>query len=54
MSETNGSPLIELDRVSKIYRQGQRDFWALRDITLNIPRGSWYAIMGPSGCGKST
>lgn len=54
MSETNGSPLIELDRVSKIYRQGQRDFWSLRDITLNIPRGSWYAIMGPSGCGKST
>ncbi|MBX6755290.1 MAG: ABC transporter ATP-binding protein [Thermorudis peleae] len=54
MFEANSSPLIELDHVSKIYRQGQRDYWALRDITLSIPRGSWYAIMGPSGCGKST
>jgi len=54
MPEANGTPLVELDHVSKIYRQGQRDYWALRDITLIIPQGSWYAVMGPSGCGKST
>ncbi|MBA7688916.1 putative ABC transporter ATP-binding protein YknY [subsurface metagenome] len=45
---------IQLENVKKIYKVGETQVNALRDLSYNINEGDFLAIMGPSGSGKST
>ncbi len=47
-------PLVEILHLVKSYTRGDQDVPVLQDITLNIERGDFIALMGPSGSGKST
>lgn len=46
--------MIELKKVSKIYRMGEVNVTALKDVNMKIQRGEFISIIGPSGSGKST
>ncbi len=50
----NGTPLIRMEGVKKVFFTEEMETYALADIHLDIHDGEFVEVMGPSGCGKST
>jgi oligopeptide/dipeptide ABC transporter ATP-binding protein len=46
--------LLEVDSLSVSYDTDRGALQALRDVTIDVPRGEIVGIVGESGCGKST
>jgi putative ABC transport system ATP-binding protein len=52
--EGKPKPIVELQGVGKTYFRDKEPIVVLDNITIDIPEGSYEALMGPSGSGKST
>ena len=46
--------VVELEDVTRVYRQGDQRVEALRGLTMAVRSGEFTAISGPSGSGKTT
>lgn len=52
--DDSGNALLRFLHVVKEYTTEGGPVHALRDLTLDVPAGSFFALVGRSGCGKST
>ncbi len=45
---------LEVKDLEKLYKQGEIEFAALKDVSFSMEQGQIAVILGPSGSGKST
>jgi len=46
--------MIKVENLTKVFRTEEVETLALNEISFEVAKGEFVAIMGPSGCGKST
>jgi putative ABC transport system ATP-binding protein len=49
-----GDALIHMKNIWKTYQMGTEELHALRDVSFDVKKNEYLAIIGPSGSGKST
>ena len=47
-------PVVELKNVSRVYKGGDHELYALDCVNLDLDEGKFVVVLGPSGAGKST
>jgi len=50
----SNTPILEIKNLTKIYGKGKDAKKAVDDISLSIPKGSFFGLLGANGAGKST
>jgi putative ABC transport system ATP-binding protein len=46
--------VIRLSHIDRIFKVGEEEVYALKDVSLELSSGDYISVMGPSGSGKST
>lgn len=54
MAGDTAPPIFVAHKLCKVYRMGEVEVHALRDVDLTIYRSEFVVLLGPSGSGKST
>ena len=50
----NNAPPLKLDRITRIYKQAERELVVFREVSMALAHGEIVALVGPSGAGKSS
>ncbi|MGO1184290.1 MAG: ABC transporter ATP-binding protein [Micrococcaceae bacterium] len=53
-SAPSSDPLVTITDLTKVYKVSGEDFYAAKNVSLEVPRGKTVSIVGESGSGKTT